>query len=132
MDDENVRIGKSHPAVLCDNLRIIPLGDLPGKNVRDRLAGEIERAGETGNVISDDDRAHHGREMKDRSALGVREFLVAHRPVGGAEIDGLFRQLSDAAARADRLVVDFDPGALSVVGEPLRINGIRERRACSG
>ena len=36
------------------------------------------------------------------------ELLVGHGPVGGAEVDGPLGDLPDAAARADRLVVEPD------------------------
>src|SRR6185503_20711787 len=52
------------------------------------------------------------------------------RAVRGAEENGLGGELPDAAAGADRLVVDADVGmALGVFREPLRIDRIGERRA---
>src|SRR4051812_37499388 len=76
VDDEDIGIWKTHPAVLCDNPRIIPLGDLPLKNTRDDIAGQIERLLEIGNVVRDDDGAHDCREVENRAALGVRELLI--------------------------------------------------------
>src|SRR5262245_36332046 len=42
--------------------------------------------------------------MKDRH-LRLRELLVGHRSIRGAEVDGTFQHLSDAAAAPDRLIV---------------------------
>src|SRR5690606_10593101 len=48
------------------------------------------------------------------AGAGLRELLVIEERFGGAEVHGLVDELADAAARADRLVVD-DHGALGDV-----------------
>src|SRR5262249_30280739 len=51
-------------------------------------------------------------------------------PVRGAEVDSPFEYLADAAAAADRLVVDLYVGlALVELVEPLRVDRVGERRA---
>src|SRR5439155_8139104 len=56
------------------------------------------------------------------------ELLVGHRPIGGAEIDGAVGHLPDAAAAADRLIVDLHLGITLVeLVEPLRVDRIGER-----
>ena len=58
------------------------------------------------------------------------ELLVVHRLIGRAEEDGPARQLADAGAGSERLIVDADVRVqLVVLGEPLRVDRIRERRA---
>ena len=42
--------------------------------------------------------------------LECRELLVAHGAVAGSEINGARGYLADAAAAADGLIVDFNPG----------------------
>ena len=56
-------------------------------------------------VVGQHDGAHDGREVQDVARRGA-QLLVGHRPVGGAEVDGLLGDLLDAAAAADRLVVE--------------------------
>ena len=51
------------------------------------------------------------------------------RPVRGAEVDGLLGDLLDAAAAADRLIVEAHGRIdLDVLVEPLRIDRVRESR----
>ena len=61
---------------------------------------------------------HHGPERgRDVEHLGAgrqgRDLLVLHRRVGCAEVDGPLGDGLDAAARADRLVVDLDVRVLA-------------------
>ena len=62
---------------------------------------------------------------------GLLEVVRLQRHVGGAERHGLGLDLLDAAARADRLVVEADAGLLLVGIRPFRVDRIRERRAGS-
>src|SRR5579862_3756649 len=56
-------------------------------------------------------------------------LLVIYRHVAGAEVHRAGLQLADAAAAADRLIVDLNVGVLVVVlAEPLLVNGIGEGR----
>ena len=75
------------------------------------------------------DAAHHGRELHQARLL---ELLRLQRHVGGAEGHGLGLDLLDAAARADRLVVQPDAGLFLVGVGPFRIDRIGERRAGAG
>ena len=89
-------------------------------------AGELELARHARDVVDRHDAAEHGRQVEDRSRRPL-QLVVGHRPVARAEEDRLARQLLDAAARADRLVVDLDVGVdLVVLGEPLRVDRVRE------
>src|SRR5258706_3541825 len=68
--------------------------------------------------------------MQDRG-LGLTELLVGHGTVGRAEVDRALEDLADAAAAADRLIVDLYAGLLVVRVEPLRVDRIGERGACA-
>ena len=61
------------------------------------------------------------------------ELIVVHGAIGSAEIHGAFGDLLDAAARADRLVIDLQMDVLLVVFvKPLGIHGIGKCRAGPG
>src|SRR3546814_16135433 len=66
-----------------------------------------------------------------RSA-GFGQLFARQRRVGRAEIDGACLDLGDAAARADRLVVDLVAGGGVVVGRPLGDQRKDERCAGAG
>src|SRR5581483_373125 len=69
--------------------------------------------------------------MQDRKSGGV-DLFVRHRPVGRAEENRLIADLTDPAARTDRLVIDLDVRMQAVVlGKPFRVDRIRERRTRS-
>ncbi len=72
-------------------------------------------------VIDRYDRAHDERDVEDITALllGQLQFLLAHGAVGAAEVRRFFGHLLDAAAGADRLVVDFDAAGFVVLVGPL-------------
>ena len=77
-------------------------------------------------VVDRHDGAEHGREVQDLARRRLH-LLRRHRPVGRAEEHRLVGELTDAAARADRLVVDLDVRVdLVVLGEPLRVDRVRE------
>ena len=59
-----------------------------------------------GNVVDGHDGAEHRREVQDLAGRRL-QLLVGHRAVGRAEEHRLVGDLPDAAARADRLVVDL-------------------------
>ena len=75
------------------------------------------------------DGAHHHRPLDQAVLL---ELLDLQRHVGRAERHGLGLDLLDAAARADRLVIQTVAGLLLVGIGPFRIDRERERRARSG
>ena len=82
-----------------------------------------------GDVVDRHDAAEDRRQMEDAEA-GGGDLIVRHRTVRGAEEDGAGGELADAAARADRLVVDLHVRMhLVVLVEPLRIDRVGERGA---
>jgi hypothetical protein len=65
--------------------------------------------------------------------LGRGLLLGLHGHVGGTEVDGACRELLDAGAGADGLVVDGGSCARSaVILDPLLHDRLGERRACAG
>src|SRR5262249_4591000 len=125
-DDRLTR--QRHAGVERGDLRVVPLGDLAQEDVREHLARELELR-RIRQIVGRDDRAEHGRDVQE---LGRRrlELFIAHRAVGGAEVDRARGHLLDAAAAADRLVVEADLGIhLGVLIEPLRVDRVWERRA---
>ena len=60
------------------------------------------------------------------------ELFARQRRVGGAEGHGLGLDLLDAAARADRLIVQADAGLLLIGVGPLGVDRIGEGRAGAG
>src|ERR1051325_11959663 len=85
---------------------LAPFFDLAEENSRDRIAIELQ-LGIAGHVVGDDVRAGDRRDMKN-FARSFGQIVVAHRPVGGAEINGLGDDLFLSAARADRRIRSED------------------------
>src|SRR5262249_34924881 len=75
------------------------------------------------------DAAHHHRELGQPELV---ELLALERRVGGAEGHGLGLNLLDAAAGADRLIVQPDVGFLLIGVRPFGVDRVRERCACAG
>ena len=91
------------------------------KDVGQSLRRETQRLLQAFEVVSNDDRAEHCRNMHDLSRRGL-EIFIAHRRIRGAKIYRLFLELLDAAARADRLVIDLNVGMnFSVLTQPFLI-----------
>ena len=98
--------GQVHARVQLRDRRVVPLRDLAEEDVGEHRAGELQLAADVRDVVDRHDRAEHGREVQDLAGRRL-QLLVGHRAVGGAEEHRLVGQLPDAAARADRLVVDL-------------------------
>jgi hypothetical protein len=75
------------------------------------------------------DRAHDRRELEQ---VALAELVGRQRGVGGAEIDGAVGDLVDAAARADRLVVQLHAGALAGGLAPTLVDGTGKAGAGAG
>ena len=105
-----VAVGKRDALVQRGDLRIVPLCDLAVEDVGEQLARQLELPGlHARDVDHRHDAAHHGRELDEAVLL---EVLALQRRIGGAEIDRLGLDLPDAAAGADRLVVQAVAGLL--------------------
>ncbi len=107
--------------------RVVPGLDLPEENLGERRAVDHEIAGLDALDVDDrHDAAHDHRKLNKRALV---ELLAGKRRVRGAEGDGPRFDLLDAAARADRLVVQSDVGLFLVGIGPFRIDRIGKGRS---
>ena len=106
--------GSLTPGVELGDLRIVPLADLAEIDVGQRLPRQPQRRADAGQVVGDGRTAERHRNLQHR-LLGAPELFGVHRNVGGAEVHVFSRELLDAAAAADGLVVDGHVGPLLVV-----------------
>src|SRR5262249_20638155 len=108
VDHEDWRRGQLRIRIALQYPGIVPRLDLAKENLRERRAIDQELAGF--DAIEIDDRhyaAHHGRELG--KAILVK-FLTFEWHIARAEGDGLGLDLLDAAARANRLIVQSNAG----------------------
>ena len=75
--------------------------------------------GNARHIISDADGARHRRNMQN--ARRGFHFRVIHGRIGSAEINRFCRDVFDAAAGADRLVIDGNAGFGFIFLKPLLI-----------
>src|SRR5713226_9749511 len=119
-----------HAFVGAGDDRVVPLCDFAEENSSQGLRSEIQRRVDSWDVVGGNYGAHHRGKMQNPGAMLILvglELLVVHGAIGGAEIHGAFGDLLDAAAGADRLIVDLKIGVpLVVFVEPLGIHGVRK------
>ena len=122
-------VGQLDAGVEVLNRLVVPLLDLAEVDVGQHRAAEDQRLLDLFQIVGGDDRAHDERNMDDLAAdlLRLLQLFVVHGAVGAAEVEGLGGHLLDAAARADRLVIDLDALGLVVLGRPLRHHRVHER-----
>lgn len=109
---------------------VVPLLDLAQEDVGQHGARQLQLARR--DAVDVDHRhgaADHGRELQQAILFQV---FGLERVIRGAEVDRLGLDLLLAAARTDGLVVDGVVGGSLVVGGPLGVDGVRERRARAG
>ncbi len=124
--DGNGLRGQLRVRVQLGDRGVIPLGDGAEEDLRQRVAVEDEGArGHAFEVHDRHDAAHDHRELDEAVLL---ELFTLERRVGCAEGHRLGLDLLDAAARADRLVVETDVGLFFVGVRPLRIDRVGEAR----
>ena len=107
--------------------RVVPRGDRAHEDACHGVGGQLQLT--IGDALDVDDQHHAAddhRELGEAVALEVR--LLEGR-IRGAEVDGLGLDGRDAAARADRLVVELDAADAVVVSAPLGVERRREARA---
>src|SRR5690606_15277068 len=128
--DGDAQVGQGQAGVEGGDGRVVPGGDLAqvdvgqGRAVQAQLVG-----GDARHVEGRYDAAHHRGELHQ---LALRKVLRLQRRVGRTEIHGVGLDLGDAAARADRLVVDAVAGGGVVVGRPAGHGREHEGRAGAG
>ena len=131
MNNDDLLVGQMNAGVILGNRRITPRRNLAKVNIGKRLAAESK-------VVHSRYMEHRNNRTQHRwnvHQLYLRraQHIVGHGHVGGAEINGALGHLADAAAGANRLVVDLNARMCrAVFSKPLRINRIRECRTCPG
>jgi hypothetical protein len=117
-------------AIQGGDARVVPLADLAQEDVGQQFAVQLHRArGHARHLEHRHHAADHRRELRQAELF---QFFRLQRGIGGAEVHRACLDLGDAAAGADRLVVDLLAGRLRVVGGPFRHDRIDERGAGAG
>src|SRR5208282_248438 len=104
-DDRLVR--KIDAGIGLRNGRVVPLLNLSEKNTCQSFGSELDFSADPRDVVGGHDRTQHSGDMQDLG-LGLRQLFVGHGAIAGSEIDGAVQNLANAAAAADRLVVDLN------------------------
>jgi hypothetical protein len=119
-----------HAWIDSRDFRRIPFGDLAQVDVSQHRAGQLDLA--RSNAIQVNDRHHAAHDRRElRQVVSIQVFhLQGH--VGSAEIHGFRLDLLDAAAGADRLIVQAVAGRGFVGFSPFGVDRIRKRSAGAG
>ena len=123
---DDVPLRELHARVERDDLRIVPLFNLPEVDSGEGLLIELERV--RLDAADVDDHHHAAGQHRELAEVGGIQLLAGERIVGSAEIDGTVLDLVDSGAGAAALVVDPDllagglgeavgPGAIDRRGE---------------
>ena len=124
MHDGYRRIGQFQARVESGYLGVVPFGYLLQVDVCQDIAGELElpRA-DTGQVIDDGNCAAGHGYVQNRAMRGFRLGLLVsgHDAVAGAKVNGAFRNLGDAAAGTNGLIVYLYPGEFVVLIKPFGV-----------
>src|SRR6478736_1015011 len=109
MNYSNGQVRQFEAGICGGNPLVVPVSYLFQINICEDIGGKLELAAADSRQI-EDDRSSTGddRDVQHGAALGLGLLFGIHDAVRSAEIDGLFTQLANTAARADRLIVDFD------------------------
>ena len=102
---------------------------LPAKIWAIDIAGELERLRDSPARLYVMTTAPSTVGMCRIGPFAFASSASRHRRIGRTEIHGPLGELADAAARADRLIVDLHARRGRVVAEPLAVDRIRKRRA---
>ena len=122
--------GSFTPGLQRGDVRVVPVRDHAAVDVGEDRAGQLDLARRDARQVHHrHDAADHGRELLQ--AVGG-QVVRLQRLVGGAEIDGVGLDLLDAAAGADRLVVQLLAGRGLIGLGPLRVDRRGEGRARAG
>ena len=130
MHHGDLRIRQFHARIEFGDRHVIPLGNAAEEDAGERIAVEHEFAGfDAVDVVGRHDAADDAGKLAEPV---FRQFIGVERLVGGAEIDRTGLDLGDAAARADRLVIDVVAGLLGEAGRPLGQHRIDEAGTRTG
>src|ERR1700681_2264381 len=130
MDRHDWEVGQGRTRIQFLQNGIVPARDLPLINVDDGLTRQTQPAGDgRREVVRDRDSAQRNGDLHDGAARAL-EFIGVHRNVRRAEVDRFRSELLNAAATADRLVIDGHLGVrLAVRVKRLRGEWVDERGA---
>src|ERR1019366_2898246 len=98
-------VRETHPWIRCRDRLVIPLGNLAQEDSNQGVGSKLHLAAHSGDVVGRHDRTEHGGNVQHFD-LGFRDLLIGHGAVAGAEVHGSRLHLANAAAAADRLVID--------------------------
>ena len=118
--------GEFHIGVKALDGRVVPPGDFAEVDISQQFPAQLQLSRtDAGNV----DHRHHAADDHGKLDQTVLvQVLGFERLIRSAEIHGLGLDLGDAAAGADGLVIDLDPGEGIILVGPLGIDGIGKRR----
>jgi hypothetical protein len=130
MDDRDRLFRQLGAGIELLDRSVVPALDLAHEDLGEGRPVEGEVAGLDAFQVHDrDDPAHHHRELDQ---TGLFQVLPGERSVGGAEGHGLGLDLLDAAAGADRLIVETNASLFLIRIRPLGIDRIGEGRPRPG
>src|SRR5271169_549599 len=127
MDHDDGSVRQLYAGIVRRDGVVVPLVDLAQEDAGYGARTELELCLYARYVVGWYHRAQHRGDVEDLE-LRLRQLLVGHGTVTGAEVHRARRHLPNPAATADRLIVDLNVAVdFVVLIKPLRINGIRER-----
>ena len=129
MNHGDVKVRQIHARVQCGDLGGVPFGDFAEMDASDDISRQLQLTG--CNTIEVKHRNNTTDDRRELHQTLFLEFFGLERHVGGTKIDRLGLDLTDAAARADRLIVQSDASGRLVGLGPLGINWVREGCACA-
>src|SRR5699024_2620761 len=119
---DDLEVGEFHSGVRGGDLRVVPVGDLAGEDLRDRFPLEVEVLGVEVEVVHDRD----GRDVQGElecfgaeATLGCGgTFVLVQCGVRTGELDRAVEELFSSRARARRVVGNRAVGAFGEPGDP--------------
>src|SRR5205823_10889911 len=131
MDDDDVGVRKLYARICLGQIWIVPFRNVAEEDTCQYLRSKLELRFHARQVISWHNRSQNRWDVKNFKRRGGKLF-VAHGAVTGAKIHRFGLKLLNAAAAANRLIIDLNVRVgLVIFAEPFGINRIREGRACS-
>ena len=123
-------LGQRDALVELRDRGVVPLRDLPHEDLGERRAVHVQEVLDAGQVVHDRRSAERPRDLL--TAVAGVELIRGERRVARAEVDGAGRDRGDAAAGADRAVLELDAVGRAERRDPLRDERRDERAAGAG
>ncbi len=131
MNHGNVDAGQRQVGIQAFNRVVVPGFDFAQVDLGQHVPRKLQLARlDARQVNHRHDPAHGHGELRQAELF---EVFRLHRGVGRPEVNGLFLDLGNPAARPDRLVIHLHPGGFVVVVGPIGVKGFWKRRpgACN-